>query len=89
MIWNDVWVTGTVDRVVIERTAGGEILRARIYDFKTDRLSTEQLNAAVAKHDGQMQLYRQAVARLTGLPLSAVEAWVVFTRWRRMVAAGC
>ncbi len=89
MIWHDAWVTGTIDRVVIERTASGEILRARIYDFKTDRLSEESLSAAVKKHHGQMRLYRQAVAALTGLSLPAVEAWVVFTRSRRLVVAGC
>jgi ATP-dependent exoDNAse (exonuclease V) beta subunit len=88
MIWDEAWVTGTMDRVIITRGTNGGARRATVYDFKTDRIEADQQTAAVRKHDGQMRLYRQAVARLTGLPESAVDAAVVFTRLRRVVSAG-
>lgn len=88
MVWDEAWVTGKMDRVVIECAADGRAMRATVYDFKTDRIEVEQIPSAVSKHDRQMRLYRQATAKLTGLPEHAVGAVVVFTWLRRAVAAG-
>ena len=88
MVWDEAWVTGTIDRVVIERTAEGRAVRATVYDFKTERVEPAVMAAAARRHDSQMRLYRQAVARLTGLPEAAVRAAVVFTRLRRQFEAG-
>ena len=88
MVWDEAWVTGTIDRVVIERTAEGRAVRATVYDFKTERVEPAVVAAAARRHDSQMRLYRQAVARLTGLPEVAVRAAVVFTRLRRQFEAG-
>jgi ATP-dependent helicase/nuclease subunit A len=79
IVLDEVWVTGVFDRVVIWRDAGGRAHRAVVYDFKTDRGSKADLGLAAARHRGQLLLYRRAVAVLTGLPLSAVEAQLVFT----------
>lgn len=88
MIWDEAWVTGTMDRVVIERRADGVALRATVYDFKTDRIEESQMAATARKYDSQMRLYRQAVARLTGLSEPAVRGLVVFTCLRQSVPAG-
>jgi ATP-dependent helicase/nuclease subunit A len=89
MVWDQAWVTGVMDRVVVERAADGRALRATVYDFKTDRLEEEDhIPAAVRRHESQMRLYRQAAARLTGLAESSVQGVLVFTRLRRAVAAG-
>ncbi len=88
MVWDEAWVTGTIDRVVIERTAEGRALRAAVYDFKTGWVEPDGATTAARRHDGQMRLYRQAVARLTGLPEAAVRGIVVFTRVRRLIEAG-
>ena len=88
MVWDEAWVTGTIDRVVIECAADGRVLRATVYDFKTERVEEAEAIAAARRHDSQMRLYRQAVSRLTGLPEAAVRAVVVFTRLRRLVEAG-
>jgi ATP-dependent exoDNAse (exonuclease V) beta subunit len=79
IVLDEVWVTGVFDRVVIRRDAGGRVHGAVVYDFKTDRGSKADLGLAAARHRGQLLLYRRAVAVLTGLPLSAVEAQLVFT----------
>ena len=81
MIWDEEWVTGTMDRVVVERAGpAGEPVRATVYDFKTDMVSEKGLADAAGRHRDQMRLYRQAVARLTGLPLIQVRGVLVFTR---------
>lgn len=88
MVWDEAWVTGTIDRVVIERQADGRAVRATVYDFKTGQVGPEEAVAAARRHDGQMRLYRQAVARLADLPEVAVRALVVFTRLRQLTEAG-
>ncbi len=89
MVWDDAWVTGTIDRVVVERDGStGLPLRAAVYDFKTDRTGAQELEASARAYAGQMRLYRQAVARLTGLPLEAVKGTLVFTHARLAVESG-
>lgn len=88
MMLDGVWITGVMDRVVVRRRPDGRALQATVYDFKTDRLEEDGLGEAAARHHGQMELYRQATARLTGLDLAAVDAQLVFTRSRCAVQAG-
>jgi ATP-dependent exoDNAse (exonuclease V) beta subunit len=80
-----VWVTGVIDRVVVERGADGRARRATVFDFKTDRMAGEpgELAHAAQRHAGQIELYRRVVAQLTGFPATAVKAEVVFTAVRR------
>jgi ATP-dependent exoDNAse (exonuclease V) beta subunit len=82
-----VWVTGVIDRVVVGRDAEGRARRAKVFDFKTDRVADEsgELARAAQRHAGQIDLYRRVVARLTGLPETAVTAEIVFTAIRRRV----
>lgn len=81
------WVTGVFDRVVVEREASGAVRRAVVFDFKTDRVAGEEgVEAAVARHAGQLNLYRRVAARLTGLSPGAIECVLVFTRVRRCVS---
>ncbi len=84
VVLDEVWVSGTFDRVRIERDARGRICRAKVYDFKTDRgggSGTEEAKQT-ARHVPQLNLYRRALARLTGLAESEVEAEVIFTETR-------
>jgi ATP-dependent helicase/nuclease subunit A len=78
------WVTGVFDRVVVERDAEGRVRRATVLDFKTDEVAHERAMAeAILLHAGQINLYRRAVARLTGLREAEVGGELVFTRLRR------
>jgi ATP-dependent exoDNAse (exonuclease V) beta subunit len=87
MLLDGVWLSGAMDRVVVERNPDGQAVRATVYDFKTDRVDENDLTQAATRHAGQMALYRRAVARLTGLAEKAIEARLVFTRIRRIVEA--
>ena len=75
-------VSGTFDRVVLRRGPDGAWKSAEITDFKTDRgVETEDgLQAAVESHREQLELYRKAVTRLTGLPAEEVTCRLLFTR---------
>jgi ATP-dependent helicase/nuclease subunit A len=92
MVLDGAWVTGVFDRVLVERDAAGAATRAVVIDYKTDRVGTAaELAAAVARHTGQLNLYRRVVAVLAEVPVGRVECGLVFTRLRRMervVAAG-
>jgi ATP-dependent exoDNAse (exonuclease V) beta subunit len=82
-ILGETWVTGMFDRVVVHRDSAGLPVRAVIYDFKTDRVANEEeVVAALARHEPQLNWYRQAVQALTGLPDAAIAAEIVFTRLR-------
>ena len=78
-VLDGVWVTGVLDRVVVERDASGRAVAATVFDFKTD------VRPEVADHAEQLGLYRRAVAVLTGLSGAAVRAEVVFTAMRTRV----
>jgi ATP-dependent exoDNAse (exonuclease V) beta subunit len=83
------WISGVVDRVVLERGVDGRARRATEYDFKTDRVEPgADLHAAAARHAAQCEIYRRAVATLAQLAPAAVGCEVVFTRVRRRVAMG-
>lgn len=72
----DVWVSGTIDRLVLCEEQG-RVTAAHIIDFKTDvraePLAADEQNAALrARHLPQMQAYRHLVAAAFSLPETAV-----------------
>ena len=71
--------------MVLERNEAGQVIRATVYDFKTDRVGTEDIAQVLARYSGQMAIYRQAVARLTGLAEVRVRCALVLTALRRLV----
>ncbi len=87
IVLDGAWVTGVFDRVVVARDAAGRAVRATVWDFKTDRVETvEDIAAAVARHAGQLNLYRRVAAVLGGLDANGVVCELVFTRLRRCAA---
>ena len=74
------WISGVFDRVIVMRDS------VRLIDFKTDEVPDEAaLNTKVAGYRPQIMLYRQALARLTGLKLEQIESALLFTRNCRLV----
>ena len=79
------WVTGTFDRVVIERDARGRVMRAGIADYKSDRIGAESdIRRAVETYRGQMELYRAALQRILGCKASDISVRLLFTRAGRV-----
>jgi ATP-dependent exoDNAse (exonuclease V) beta subunit len=74
------WISGIIDRVVIEKDLLGEVVSATILDFKTDAvLSEADMAAKVEGYAPQIRLYVPAVAGLTGLPESQIKTALIFT----------
>ncbi|MBC7369527.1 MAG: PD-(D/E)XK nuclease family protein, partial [Undibacterium sp.] len=83
MVLDGAWVTGIFDRVTVDRDHAGRAFGATVIDFKTDRLAdAAEVVAGLARHAGQLNLYRRVVAVLTGLAPSQVRCVLVFTRLR-------
>lgn len=79
-------VTGRFDRLVIERDAAHHPIRATVVDFKSNRVDNDAaMNAKAMGYRPQMRVYTEAAARLLDLPLSAVQAVLLFTRRARCV----
>ena len=63
-----VLLNGFIDRLVIERDAGGQVIKAMIYDFKTDQLSCLEDCAKQEEHHRlQMESYVRAVTISYGI----------------------
>ncbi|MEM1355780.1 MAG: UvrD-helicase domain-containing protein [Planctomycetota bacterium] len=77
---------GQFDRVLIWRDSGGAAVRARLIDFKTDRIDYATLADRVADYRGQIAGYRVALATMLGIHSDAVEAALVFLGDGRVVA---
>ncbi len=80
LIHDGGWISGVFDRVVVRPDS------VRLIDFKTDEVADEAaLEAKVAGYRPQIVLYRQALARLTGLKSDRIESALLFTRSCRLV----
>ncbi len=75
-----------MDRVVIEMNARGVPASAWLIDFKTDAVSgDEEIAKKVAGYRPQVEIYRNALSKLTGLKPDAIRASLIFTRHPREV----
>ncbi|WP_221030629.1 UvrD-helicase domain-containing protein [Actomonas aquatica] len=85
----DVWLSGSFDRVTVWRDAAGNACRAVVDDFKTDRVDAGAvLEERAQRYREQLERYRRVVGRLTGLPMSAVGARLVFLEPGRVISLG-
>ena len=71
------WESGQFDRVVFTGTDGERC--ATIYDFKTNAVAAGESTSEFAErmrktYASQMESYRKALSRLTGIPLERIEA---------------
>ena len=78
-------VSGRFDRLVVERDAAGQFVRATVFDFKSNRVDTDaDMRSAAEGYAGQMDDYARAAARLLGLQPAAVATVLLFTRTGQM-----
>jgi len=74
------WLTGSFDRVVVERDTAGQPVRATIYDFKTDAAeSRDALQPLIQPYRRQLRLYGEALSAILRLPPSRIRSLLVFT----------
>ena len=82
------WVSGRFDRVVF--TGEGDERRAVIYDFKTSRnvrkIPEAEFDAELrARYRSQLEAYRAALSRLTGIPSVRIGMSLLLTESKREV----
>lgn len=83
----DEIVRGAVDRLVLVDGKEGELERARILDFKTDRIgSPERIPELVARYRPQIEAYRDAVSRAYGVERDRIDAELAFLEAGRVTA---
>jgi ATP-dependent helicase/nuclease subunit A len=74
----EVLWSGSFDRVVLVRDAGGRVVRAEVIDFKTDRVDADAIGPRAAFYAPQVESYRRVLARMTGLAPAAVVGTLAF-----------
>ncbi|MCB1224926.1 MAG: UvrD-helicase domain-containing protein [Verrucomicrobiales bacterium] len=75
------WISGTFDRLVHWPASADRQAGAHLVDYKTDDVSAEGAVAErITAYRPQIELYRIAAARLTGLAPEQVQASLVFLR---------
>ncbi|MFP3947264.1 MAG: UvrD-helicase domain-containing protein, partial [Longimicrobiales bacterium] len=83
----DEIVEGIVDRLVLFLDGDGRVVRARILDFKTDRVESgkgrrapgaDPIHPFVERYRPQLEAYRDAVSRAHAVESAKVEALLVF-----------
>ena len=73
-------MNGVFDRVVVHTDESGALVRAEIIDFKTDRIHKDNtLEQATAHHRPQLEAYRTALTRITGIDKADIELKLLFT----------
>lgn len=78
------WLSGIVDRLHVIRDAAGAVAEVEVIDFKTD--AVENAEQLVERYGGQMEAYREVMARAYGgVP---VRCRLLSTRLRRWVEVG-
>tara|TARA_R110002096_G_scaffold403766_3_gene601317 strand:- start:12891 stop:16145 length:3255 start_codon:yes stop_codon:yes gene_type:complete len=86
LIDNGKWVSGTFDRVVFQRDKNGKPVSADVYDFKTNKVRTEEEVAEACSHYApQLAIYRLALSRLLGIAEGEVRSHLIFTRMAKVI----
>lgn len=74
------WVSGRMDRVVIERDTTGRPVSATVMDFKSDRVGNEKDVARItSQYAPQVARYRNALSRMLGLAPEKIRACLILT----------
>ena len=74
------WLSGTFDRVTVERNQDGEPTAATILDYKTDRIrSWKDKESAAEKYRPQLETYRGVLQRMLRLSPNAIKISLMFT----------
>ncbi len=82
ILMNDQWISGVFDRVVLVKDEkSGQVSSAQIIDYKTSRVEgAEDIAVEAEYYRSQMEVYREALAKLTGLAKEKIQCYLVFTQ---------
>ena len=78
-------MSGTIDRLVIERDAEGNPLRAEVIDWKSDVVDETTLLEKISHYEPQLATYVLAMSLILGIEVEAIQAKLVFLRTGEVV----
>lgn len=86
ILLDEEWLSGTFDRVTIERDMTGKVVKAEVIDFKTDRVSNQDdVDTAIHKYRPQLETYREVLQRMLGVSSDKITLSLLFTRLGQIV----
>ena len=89
LIIDGTLIRGEFDRVTLIKNSVGKIAEARILDYKTDNInSDEELMRAVLTYSPQLKLYQKALSLLVKLPAEKISLNLAFVRIGKVVSIG-
>ena len=71
-------IHGSIDRLVVYKNEVGEIAKAEVIDWKTDRVDDGELEEKITYYAPQLSSYRLAASRLLGISAEKVSVSLVF-----------
>jgi len=78
-----VWVSGVLDRLLVEMDENGKVIYAAIMDFKTDQVEAE--SELIERYSDQLDRYVNMVAEAYALPDENVYAVILSTHFRKII----
>ena len=82
-ILDGVWVSGVIDRLLVEYDEDGEAMNAAIMDFKTDKVA--DLSELVERYGEQLERYRRMICQAYSLTEENVFAVMLSTHFRKTI----
>ncbi len=83
VILDGAWISGVIDRLLVERDADGHPVSATVVDFKTDRV--KNAGDLAERYRSQIETYRSGVALALGLAPESVRGLLVSTALKEVV----
>ncbi|MCH2146793.1 MAG: UvrD-helicase domain-containing protein [Phycisphaerales bacterium] len=79
-------MSGTIDRLVIERDASGTPIRAEVIDWKSDIVDETTIDEKIRHYEPQLATYVHSVSLILGIELENIQAKLAFVRTGDVVA---
>ena len=82
-ILDGVWVSGVIDRLLVEFDADGNAMNAAIMDFKTDKV--DDPSVLVERYGEQLERYRRMICQAYSLTDENVFAVILSTHFKKTI----
>jgi len=77
------WVSGVIDRLILDYDADGKVIHAAIVDFKTD--TVEDPSELVERYSKQLETYRKMICKAYSLGEESVYALIISTHFKKII----
>jgi len=78
-----IWVSGVIDRLLVDYNDSGKVLNAVIVDFKTDKV--EDPSDLIGRYRDQLERYRKMIGQMYSLSEENVFAVILSTHFKKII----